>query len=282
MKAALFGHPVGHSRSAVLFGALAAAGGPQVEYEAVDVGTMDLPKILERMREGAWEGANVTVPHKVVIPPLLDLLDPSARKAGCVNVISRLPNGALEGANTDGEGFRRGFIQSLGSPLWEYCAAGPAVILGSGGGARAVASELSGEVTVVGRDPARLRLFPSRPGLRLITWDDKALISLVRTARLIVQATPIGMYPNIDAGPELPENALFPDQVAVDLIYNPWETVFLCRARAQGAMGLNGWPMLVHQAALSLEIWLGAGAGDRLPALAQDLEPRDPCTGAIE
>lgn len=276
MKAALFGHPVGHSRSAELFGALAAAGGPAIDYELVDVSTLDLEGVLNRMREGAWDGANVTVPHKASLLPLLDLLDPSARRAGCVNVLSRLPGGSLAGYNTDGEGFRRGVLEVLGAEAWQACAAGPAVILGCGGGARAVAAVLEGEVAVAGRDAGKLRLFPSFPGLRILEWGDPNLPALLRRARLIVQATPLGMSPAVDTAPALPEGCFSPGQVAVDLVYNPWETVFLRRARAAGCRGLNGWPMLVHQAALSLDVWIGGGAGDRLPSVARSIEPRDP------
>ena len=105
MRIALFGHPVGHSRSKDLFDALAAAGGPRVEYEPVDVPPERFGEALARLRDGEWDGANVTVPHKRAAAAAADLLEPFAARCGAVNVLARRGGGALVGANTDGLGF---------------------------------------------------------------------------------------------------------------------------------------------------------------------------------
>ena len=135
-------------------------------------------------------------------------------------------------------------------------------------------------MTLVTRDPDRRRGW--QPGLvdELIPWSDRArLRKVVRGAWLVVQATPVGTAPAEGECPDLPYEALGPDHVAVDLIYNPWRTRFLERSAASGARTLNGWPMLVRQAAAALDLWIGPGSGQRLVAAAGRLETRSP-TGA--
>ena len=96
-----------------------------------------------------------------------------------------------------------------------------------------------------------------------------------------MQATPIGMSPNVLERLPLPEGMFSHRHLAVDLIYTPWETTFLSAARAAGVRAMNGWPMLVYQAAEALDFWLGAGAGDRLPAAVCAIETRDPTQGTV-
>jgi shikimate dehydrogenase len=279
VKIALFGHPVGHSRSADLFRALRIAGGPEVQYEPVDVPPGGLADAARRIQRGEFRGANVTVPHKVAAAALADELDPAARAIGAVNVLAARVGGGLYGANTDARGFfdallaeRRAVERLDGAP--------PRVaILGAGGAARAVAWALlrqEFDVLVVARDTARVRAWPHPLAVRAVPFDDPALAARVAACPLVVQATPLGTWPDVAGAVPLGEEAFRPEQVVVDLVYNPWQTRLLERVRQAGALGINGWPMLVRQAAAAAELWFGPGAGERLVAAARLVEDRDP------
>ena len=269
LRAVLFGHPVGHSRSPELFSALANSGGPRVDFQLLDVPPQRLADALDRLRGGEWQAAGVTIPYKQAVA---DLVDEVAGEARSINAIARREDGRLVGTNTDGPGFLRALHGH--SPQLPASA----VILGGGGAARGVAASLQGQgvsVTIVTRDPA------GRAGLgdRVISWQDTDLIEIVRSVELVVQATSLGMFPHTEGCPPLPVQAIRPGHQVVDLIYTPWQTRFLQRARSQGAVALNGWPMLVHQAAVALDFWLGAGAGAGLEAAVAAVEPRDPTRG---
>lgn len=305
-RIALFGHPLGHSRSAELFGALARAGGPSVVYEPVSVREGQLEEALEQLRAGRWLGANVTIPHKRSVVAGVDRLEPAAQRAGAVNVLYREADGALVGANTDGIGFLAGLGELdlrergegngsgalSGAPLDDAprrfdaatLAGRRVVVLGAGGAARGVCAalrQIGARIALVTRDPGdRAAEWVPELADEALAWDDAGGLSaaLSRSA-LVVQATPVGMAPDDGAAPEIPYGALGPDHVAVDLIYNPWRTRFLERAAATGARTLNGWPMLVQQAAAAAEIWLGEEAGRRLAEAAHRVESRDPRAG---
>jgi shikimate dehydrogenase len=281
---ALLGHPIGHSRSKELFDALAGAGGPEVRYEPVDVPPERLEEVLADLRRGRWHGANVTIPHKTAVVSLADGLDASAAAAGAANVLQREAAGALVAVNTDGIGFLRG-LERL--PAWADRTVAwtgrRVVVLGGGGAARGVCAalrEAGAAVTLVTRAPAERSSW--RPGLagEVLGWDDApGLAQAIEASSLIVQATPLGMSPHEEGCAEIPFERLGAGHTVVDLVYNPWRTRFLERAAAAGARTLNGWPMLVRQAAAALDLWAGAGAGDKLVAVAQRVEQRDPVAG---
>lgn len=270
VRIALFGHPLGHSRSRDLFAALAEAGGPRVEYLPVDVPPAALHDALERLRAGAWHGANVTVPHKVEAARAVDALGPMAVRAGAVNVLVRDPGGRLRGANTDGTGF----VDTL-DRLPRFARA---LVLGAGGASRGIVSALRAHnvpVTVAARDATRAATWCAPLGVPVLPWEEAGLAGAARDA-LVVQATPVGMAPRADASPPFPFDVLAPGQPVVDIVYNPWETRFLREARARGAVALNGWPMLVAQAARALTHWGLADAAPLFVESAGTVEPRDP------
>lgn len=257
------------------------SGGPSLSYEALDVLPVDLPSAVERLRAGEWDGANVTIPHKQAVVPRLDETDPAAARAAAVNLIVRktLPDAEppprLHGANTDGAGLLAGCEHALGAPL----PIGETVILGAGGAARGVAAALAARgsrLSVVSRDPARAKSAFEGLAHHFPSWREAELQPLLEAAKLIIQATPLGMEPHPEALPPLPYDALHPGQIAVDLIYRPWETRFLREVRRRGLTALNGWPMLVHQAALAAELWFGEGSRESFLAAATTLETRDP------
>jgi shikimate dehydrogenase len=238
----------------------------------------ELPAALADLRRGAWDGANVTVPHKLDAAGLVDALGADARSAGAVNVLLREPEGQLRGENTDGAGFVAGLASWVGGNGGGLPSE-DAVLLGSGGAARGVAVALvrAGiRPLVVARRPERVPAALARAASDLRAWGDPGLAGVMRRHRLVVHATPLGTHPREDEAPPLPEDALGEGQIVVDLVYNPWQTLLLERARARGALGLNGWPMLVHQAALALDAWVAPGAGRTLPEVAREIEARDP------
>jgi shikimate dehydrogenase len=278
---ALFGHPLEHSRSQELFGALPRAGGPDVRYEPVEVPPGQLEEVLRRLRRGEWQGANVTIPHKQAVLAGVDRLDGSAERAGAANVLHWDASGALVAANTDGVGFLRGLEALPGwrdrTTTWQDCRV---LVLGGGGAARGVCAalcEAGARVILVTRAPEARASW--RPALAdaVIGWEDAgALREATDEASLVVQATPVGMSPHDEGCPDVPFDRLGAGHVAVDLIYNPWRTRFLQRAAQAGARTLNGWPMLVRQAAAALELWAGPGLAERVAAAGAEIERRDP------
>lgn len=282
LRVALFGHPLGHSRSRELFEALSAGGGPVVDYQPVDVPPGELPAVLDQLRQGRWDGANVTVPYKQAVQAALAQVTAAAREAGAVNVLRREADGALIGDNTDGAGFLEGLGWESGFDPWDGNRTPRVLILGGGGAARGVLAAMAArgaEVTLVTRRLAEVEPWTQAAGARALAWDDPGLGPATAAAELIVQATSLGMAPALTAQPPLALDAVDPERaVIVDLVYNPWETPLLAAARRRGIRSLNGWPMLVHQAARSLAFWIGSSSsfGGRLVAAARRLEPRSP------
>ncbi len=192
-------------------------------------------------------GFNVTIPYKESIIPFLHGLDPLAAAVGAVNTVA-VQGGRLLGHNTDVHGFH-----ALVDPLLEsLCDPGSdirprALVLGSGGASRAVAyvlREAGIRFRVVSRDRSRGEL----------TWDmvDRTVISV---CRLIINTTPLGMYPDVDGAPPLPYEALTPKHVLIDLVYNPERTRFLKHGEEMGARTVSGLGMLRAQAEAAWGIW---------------------------
>ena len=189
-------------------------------------------------------GLNVTIPHKVNVMPFLNEIDAAAKEIGAVNCISIQQNGAepiLKGYNTDAYGF----AESL-KPLLEKQHKG-ALIFGNGGAAKAVKyvlNQLEIPYLVVVRNPA-----PNAILYAAITAE------LLAEYKLLINTTPLGMLPNLDSYPLIPYQYLTKQHLAYDLVYNPEETLFLAKAKAQGAQVKNGLEMLYLQAERSWYIW---------------------------
>lgn len=185
-------------------------------------------------------GLNVTVPYKQTVVPFLDAVDPMAAAVGAVNTI-HVVNGRTTGYNTDVHGFRSTLLPLLNGKKPR------ALVLGSGGASRAVAfvlRELGIRFRVVSRTREKGDL----------TWDLLDPI-LIEVSPLIVNTTPLGMHPMVEAAPALPYSAIGEKHVVIDLIYNPAETLFLKKARSRGAAAANGMHMLHTQAEESWGIW---------------------------
>lgn len=256
----LIGHPVGHSKSPEMMNRAFRACGLNFVYLAFDVLPSELEAAVRGMRALGFRGWNVTIPHKVAILEYLDEVEETAREIGAVNtVVSR--DGRLIGYNTDCEGYLRSLVEETGLEL-----AGQRVLMiGAGGAARAVAYALAGagveSITIANRTREKAE----RLAESLRRKTDARAVSLSELGRvagdvtLLVQTTSVGMHPDSEAIPIDP--SLLHDRMTVsDLIYRPRKTLLLKEAEARGARIHGGMGMLLHQAALAFEKWMGRPA----------------------
>ncbi len=224
------------------------------------------------MRTGGWLGGNVTVPYKTAVAPLLDALRGDAEVLGAVNTI-QVEGDRLIGYNTDTFGFE----DSLAAQPDGRRGAGQAVVLGAGGSARAVVWVLLRHGWTIHLLARRLEqaaaLAQSLPGGDTIVpglLDGPTAGARLPGAHLLVNTTPVGMWPHTAADPLPPEVALPADLTVYDLIYRPYETRLLARAAAAGCRTGNGLAMLVAQGAAAYTIWTGLDAPRRLMRTAAE------------
>lgn len=187
------------------------------------------------------KGINVTIPYKEAVMPHLNSLSKKAARIGAVNTIKITKKGKLKGYNTDYYGFKKS-IQPLLKPHHQR-----ALILGTGGASKGIAfalEELGIAYTFVSRGGKENTI--DYTSLNAMTFDNY---------QIVINCTPIGTSPDIDASPAIPYNFFTSNHIAYDLIYNPEETQFLRQAKAKGAATKNGYDMLVYQAEKSWEIW---------------------------
>ena len=184
-------------------------------------------------------GLNVTIPYKEKIIPLLDSLDTKAEKIGAVNTIKINPNGFTTGFNTDYDGFL------LTLEKFDVSKAKNAIIIGKGGAAKAVAIVLA-DKNIVFSHITREHLTGSEA-------NKVFLSNLLAKTDIVINTTPLGMYPNSNACPDLPYNVLNENHIVIDLVYNPEETLFLQKSNVR--QKINGLPMLYAQAEKAWEIY---------------------------
>ena len=262
--AGIIGHPVAHSRSPRLHGFWLARHGIDGAYIPLPLDPANLALALRALPALGLAGANVTLPHKQTALEACDLLDDEARRIGAVNTLVFHPDGRIEGWNTDGWGF----LQSLReqAPAWRP-EAGPAVLLGAGGGARAVAHALLAagcpRLTLVNRGRARAEALAQdllAHGAPIDVADHPPL----EDAALLVNTTSQGMQ----GQPPLTLNLapLPPTAIVADLVYVPLETPLLAAARARGLTAVDGLGMLLHQGRRGFQAWFGT-----MPAVDAEL-----------
>ncbi|WP_158798684.1 shikimate dehydrogenase [Pedobacter sp. L105] len=240
----LIGYPLTHSFSKKYFTEqFERDGTADCAYELFPL--EDIKSLLPLISENhSLNGLNVTIPHKVNVLHFLDELDDAARKIGAVNCIAIRKDGdrtILKGYNTDAYGFE----ESLKPYLKEHHT--KALILGDGGAAKAVKyalDQLNIDYLSVVRTAAP----------HAIVYDEIS-DELMSTHQLIINTTPLGTFPKVEAAPAIPYRLLTGQHLAYDLVYNPEETAFLKRAKAQGAIIKNGLEMLHLQADRSWTIW---------------------------
>ncbi len=254
IRLGLIGFPLVHSLSPVLHEAALQAAGLQGSYSLYPVrpgNPEGLGELVNCVRSGELTGLNVTIPHKQAVLPLLDMLTPSARVIGAVNTIYSRGRRVI-GDNTDAPGFLADLERFAPRPT-------SALVLGAGGAAAAVVYALRARncrMTVAARRVEQAEQLARRfPRTRVISMDGEAL---ARTdANLVINATPVGMYPHTDDSP-WPADLAFPaGSMMYDLVYNPAETKLVRTARAAGLRAITGLGMLIEQAVLAFEIWTG-------------------------
>jgi shikimate dehydrogenase len=226
-------------------------------YELLDVPPGELPGTMARLREEGVAGANVTIPHKQAVMDRLDELDPPALRARAVNTIVNR-NGRLTGSNTDVAAIRAA-VDDVGVVIAEA----RVVILGAGGAARAAVVAVDGaHITLVSRHPTDGDL-PAR----VIGWDDPALPATIRSADLLVNATPLGRRDEMPVRPA----ALPKAGAVIDLVYVTGGTPLVRKARSLGLRTADGWSILLAQGARSFEMWTGRKAP--VDAMRETLHP---------
>lgn len=249
---ALIGDPVAHSVSPAMQRAAFRVAGLDLDYVAVRVRPEDLAAELPGLVE-AHAGLNVTRPLKEAVIPFLDEVAPEARDAGSVNTIA-VKRGRTSGRSTDGPGFLAA-LRRMGAGEVRR-----AVVLGTGGAARAVTAALTGtgvSVTVIGRNRRAGSSLAEEMGSAFVTWEPTHLADAVATAGLLVNATPIGQIPDMDGCPVPADVRLHQELTVFDLVYRPRATELLRRAASAGCRTVEGIDMLIEQGARSFEIWTG-------------------------
>ena len=249
--AGVFGHPVTHSRSPRLHGFWLQRYGIDGAYIPLGVAPGGFGAAVRALVDLGFRGANVTIPHKLAAFEICDAVAPFARRAGAVNTLI-FRDGRIEGSNTDGFGFLESIREA--TPSWR-ADVGPAVLLGAGGAARAIAAALldagAPRVTLVNRTAAKAEALARDLGGPIQVADRAPL----QDAALLVNTTSLGMQGQpgleVDLAP-LPASA-----VVADIVYVPLETRLLAAARARGLIAVDGLGMLLHQARPGFEAWFG-------------------------
>lgn len=257
----LLGHPLGHSMSPFIHQALFALSGRPQPYALHDVAPEDLKTQVPKLLAG--QGFNITIPYKVEIIPFLTQLSEKAGLYQSVNTVE-IKDGRYIGHNTDVDGFLHG-IRSLGVELSQ----GPVLMLGSGGVANMIATEvvLAGSpLTIAVRKEDVKQAAALKERLLKIKPDAEIITCLLNepngSYRLLVNATPVGMYPNTQSCPVTPE-IIRQAEAVFDLVYNPFETQLVQTAKSLGLPAGGGLSMLVWQAAVAHEIWFGDSFTDQ-------------------
>jgi shikimate dehydrogenase len=263
---ALLGDPVAHSLSPAMHNQAFEQYGLDFAYVPLRVPAEGVKTAVEALRVFNFRGANVTLPHKQAVIPYLDEVTESSRVIGAVNTILN-QDGRLIGTTTDPEGFLECYRENGHSFIGQSVA-----ILGNGGSARTIAYSLlmhdrPSQVFLVGRDLRKSRQLASEISDRLDLRGGTALpapeavdladyASVRDRIQVVVNTTPVGMHPNVEASP-LEARDLLPGQVIYDIVYAPERTRLLRDAEVRGLKTVGGLGMLVHQGRASFEFWTG-------------------------
>ena len=253
MRFYLLGYPVGHSVSPPMHNAAFKELGLNHEYSTLGVHPDQLTEIIEnKIRRDYFGGASVTIPHKIEIIKHMDELAESARRAGAVNTIEKTGD-KLCGHNTDAVGGIRALTEVYGS-----IGKARVVLLGAGGAANALAAELAPrvrELIILNRSVEKAKALSERLDGKTGYGSIKNQ-SVIKSADILINATPVGMSPNIGESPVEAEH-LHSGLLVYDIVYNPLKTQLLIDAEAAGARTLGGLWMLVYQGVEAFKIWTG-------------------------
>ena len=268
---ACFGQPVAENPTGAMQEAAFAALGLNWRYLTIEVAPNQLNDAVLGARAFGMQGLNLTIPHKVAVMQHLDRIAPDAALIGAVNTVRR-EGGKLIGENTDGKGFLRGIQEKAGFDPKDK----RVVILGAGGAARAVLAELAlagaADLLVVNRSIGRGEemvkdlALKTRARIRFESWS--CAYAVPEDVDLLVNATSIGLYPNIASTPPVDLRAAPPHMLVCDVVFNPPDTLFLQAARQRGLPCVDGLAMLVYQGVIGFELWTGHTAPQEVMARA--------------
>ena len=258
----MFGHPVAENPTVVMHEAAYAEFGMNWRYLTIEVLPEDLEAAMIGLRAMNMRGINLTIPHKVEVLKYLDRLSEPARLMGAVNTVVN-EGGELFGENTDGKGFMRALKEDAGVDP----AGAKVITFGAGGAARAITVELAlagaEDITIVNRSPEhgrRLVDLLNHTTPTSATYEPwRSPYRLEENAEVIINATSIGLFPDINAKPDLDYSTLTADMTVCDVIHSP-NTPFLREAQRQGSRTLDGVGMLVYQGAVGFKLWTGRDA----------------------
>ena len=254
----VFGQPVAENPTQAMIEAAFRHHGLDWRYLTIEVAPADLQAAVAGLRAMGFRGGNLTIPHKVAVIQYLDGLSESAELMGAVNCIVRQGD-RLIGDNTDGKGFVQS-LREVRDPRGLRV-----VILGAGGAARAIAVELAlagaADLTIVNRDATRgqtLVNLLNGKGLaaaRFISWSGDFVVPAATD--VVINATSIGLFPDVNARVPLDVQSLQPNMVVADVIPNPPQTRLVRDARDRGCVVLDGLGMLVNQGVIGFRLWTG-------------------------
>ncbi|MDO5445533.1 MAG: shikimate dehydrogenase [Eubacteriales bacterium] len=257
----VFGCPIDENPTGVMEEAAFAAKGLDFRYITMKVEKDDLEAAMKGLRAVNMRGINLTIPHKVNAVKLVDELSPEAQVIGAINVVVN-KNGVLWGDNSDGKGFMKSLtdrgIDAAGKTF---------TILGAGGAARAIAVEAAmhgaSKINIVnvsarGEELSALINEKTQAKAEYISWIPG--IKVPEETDILVNATPLGLYPNVNERPDIDYSSITPEMTVCDVIFNDPNTLFLQAAAGQGAETVNGLGMLANQGAINFTLWTGVEA----------------------
>ncbi len=254
--AGVIGHPIAHSRSPALHTHWLRHYGLRGAYVAMDVTDANLEQVLRTLPKAGFVGVNITIPHKVRVLEIADLITDRATIIGAANTLIFRRDGKIHADNTDGYGFIANLRQE--APEWRPDA-GPAAVLGAGGAARAVISALLEvgvpQILLSNRTRPKAEALRNEFGSRIDVVDWVQAGNILEDAALLVNTTSLGMTGS--PALRIPLDGLRPETLVTDLVYAPLRTPLLEYAAAAGCRTVDGLGMLLHQAVPAFERWFG-------------------------
>ncbi len=258
----VIGYPIEHSMSPPMHNNAYKQLGMDYVYVAFCVLPEEIENLINSCKTLNIMGLNVTIPHKTSIIPYLDEIDETARKIGAVNTI-QFRDGIAKGYNTDGIGA----IKSI--EKYTTLTDKRVLIVGAGGAAKAIAFTLINEgissLTIANRSKENAQVLieniQKQTGFETISYQPiKETDDVIFDVDIIINTTPIGMYPKHGVEPPIKTNNITENHIVMDIIYNPLETELLKQAKLKGATTINGTSMLINQGLVSFEIFTGRNA----------------------
>ena len=258
----VFGCPIDENPTVVIEEAGFEALGLNFRYLTIKVEPQDLAAAMAGLKAFNMRGINLTIPHKVEVLKYLDELSPAAEVIGAVNTVVN-NNGKLFGENTDGKGFLKALKDAGVSPVGKKF-----VMLGAGGAARAVAAECAmdgaKEMVIINRDQKRgeelAALINEKTDCSAVYVPWTGTMDIPADTDILINATSVGLFPDVDAKPDINYETVTAEMVVSDVVINPPHTKFLQEAEKRGAKTVNGLGMLVNQAAVNFTLWTGEEA----------------------